>query len=116
MIMNDETKNYISKLINILQKKNNKSSEMLDIIDVLTQVYLKIDTTKNPEALINRLVHYIRSVAIKGRIYFPPEEEDLIIKLGAIGQKAGLNGLYMADFSDKSQFYSYFDKNKMIRR
>lgn len=69
MIMNDETKNYISKLINILQK-NNKSSEMLDIIDVLTQVYLKIDTTKNPEALINRLVHYIRSVAIKGRIYF----------------------------------------------
>ncbi|MFI3731138.1 bacteriocin immunity protein, partial [Vagococcus fluvialis] len=64
--MNDETKNYISKLINILQKKTNKSSEMLDIIDVLTQVYLKIDTTKNPEALINRLVHYIRSVAIKG--------------------------------------------------
>ena len=40
MIMNHETKSYISKLINILQKKNNKSSEIIDIIDELTQVNL----------------------------------------------------------------------------
>ncbi|MDN6771361.1 MAG: bacteriocin immunity protein, partial [Lactococcus sp.] len=29
------------------------------------------------------------------------------IQLSIIGQKAGLNGAYMADFSDKSQFYKF---------
>lgn len=33
-----------------------------------------------------------------------------MIDLGVIGQKAGLNGSYMSDYSDKSQFYSYPEK------
>lgn len=87
-----------------------QSGDLLDIIDVLMQVDKKITTTKNPEALVNRLVNYIRSVAIKGRLHFPDEEEKLMIDLGIIGQKAGLNGAYMADFSDKSQFYGMLEE------
>ncbi|TBX38344.1 bacteriocin immunity protein [Lactiplantibacillus paraplantarum] len=86
-----------------------QSGELLDIMDVLTQADKKIATVKNPEALVNRLVNYIRSVAIKGRMHFPDDEEKLMIDLGSIGQKAGLNGAYMADYSDKSQFYGLLE-------
>ena len=55
-------------------------------------------------------VNCIRSVALAGRIHFPKKEEVLIIDLGVLGQRAGLNGVYMADFSDKSQFYSIFEE------
>ncbi|MHC9533466.1 bacteriocin immunity protein [Dellaglioa sp. BT-FLS60] len=103
-------KKYIYDLISTLKLRQNQSPELLDIIDVLSQVYKKLDSAKNPPALINRLVNYIRSISIKGKIHFPSNEESLIIELGVIGQKAGLNGLYMADFSDKSQFYSYLEK------
>lgn len=116
MVDIENVKNIIHELYNSLEGRQNKSNELLDITDVLFQVYLKIDSANNPEALVNRLVHYIRSVSLKGRIYYPPKDENLMIKLGIIGQKAGINGLYKADFSDKSQFFSYFDNNKMIRR
>ncbi|KRK63859.1 hypothetical protein FC72_GL001098 [Companilactobacillus tucceti DSM 20183] len=49
-------------------------------------------------------------MALKGKIHFLKPEEDLIIDLGYFGQKAGLNGQYMADFSDKSQFYSFTEQ------
>ena len=83
---------------------------MNDIIDVLAQVYRKLPETKNPEALLNRLVNYIRSVALAGRIHFPTNEEKLIADIGILGQRAGLNGVYMADYSAKSQFYSIFEE------
>lgn len=104
------TKLYVKELYDLLLERDDQSSELLDIIDVLLQVYKKIDEVKNPEALVNRLVNYIRIIASTGRIHFPTDQEKLIIELGVIGQKAGLNGLYMADFSDKSQFYSIFEK------
>ncbi|EGO9277175.1 bacteriocin immunity protein [Enterococcus faecalis] len=107
---------YIHKLYNLLNKRKDNTSELLDITDVLLQVYKKLDTVENPEALVNRLVNYIRSMALKGRIYFPSTEEHLMIELGVIGQKAGLNGLYKADYSDKSQFYSYSELSEMPRR
>ncbi|MDV0430608.1 bacteriocin immunity protein [Lactiplantibacillus sp. DA1] len=100
----------IRGLIVRLSDWSNQSGDLLDIIDVLTQVGKKMTTVKNPEALVNRLVNYIRSVAIKGRLHFPDEEERLMIDLGFIGQKAGLNGTYMADYSDKSQFYGMLEK------
>ncbi|MCD2257468.1 bacteriocin immunity protein [Lactobacillus sp. CC-MHH1034] len=100
----------ISHLLKAMTKWTPQTSELLDITDVLAQVYQKIDTAKNPEALVNRLVNYIRIVSSKGRLHFPPAEEKLMIDLGAIGQRAGLNGSYMADFSDKSQFYSYTEQ------
>lgn len=109
-ITRTNTKQYVKELYGLLMKRPDQSAELLNITDVLLQVYKKIDQAKNPEALVNRLINYIRILASKGRIHFPAPQEDLIIKLGAIGQKAGLNGLYMADFSDKSQFYSPLEK------
>lgn len=81
-----------------------------DITDVLLQVNKQIDTSKNPEALVNRMVNYIRITASSEKLHFSKADEKLIIDLGMIGQQAGLNGQYMADFSDKSQFYSYTDR------
>ena len=94
-------------LYNCLCERKEQSNELLDIEDVLLQVYKKIDTVKNPEALINRLVQYIRSISLKGRLHYSSKEENLIIQLGEFGKKAGLNGLYRGDFSDKSQFYKF---------
>lgn len=100
----------IKELLGILNNYEKKQSELLDIIDVLAQVYRKLPETKNPEALLNRLVNYIRSVALAGRIHFPTNEAKLIADIGVLGQRAGLNGVYMADYSAKSQFYSIFEE------
>ena len=100
----------IKELLGILNNYEKKQSELLDIIDVLAQVYRKLPETKNPEALLNRLVNYIRSVALAGRIHFPTNIEKLIADIGILGQRAGLNGVYMADYSAKSQFYSIFEE------
>lgn len=112
----EKSKELIHDLYNKLSKRTNSSPELLDIIDVLYQVYLKIDTVSNPEALVQRLVNYIYSTGLKGKLYFPKDENNLIADLGVIGQRAGLNGLYKANYGDKSQFYSYFDDNKMPDR
>jgi predicted RND superfamily exporter protein len=99
----------ISLLVNYLESRDDKSSGLLDIIDVLKQVYKNLEDAKNPEALLNKLINYIRSVAMQYKIHFPSKEEKLIIDLEVLGQRAGLNGRYMADFSDKSQFYSLLE-------
>ncbi|WP_415589543.1 bacteriocin immunity protein [Liquorilactobacillus ghanensis] len=96
-------------LVNYLESYDYKNSGLLDIIDVLKQVYKNLEDVKNPEALLNKLVNYIRSVAMQYKMHFPSNEEKLIIDLGVLGQRAGLNGRYMADFSDKSQFYSLLE-------
>ncbi|MGV0168463.1 bacteriocin immunity protein [Furfurilactobacillus sp. WILCCON 0119] len=101
-----EAQQTIDDLYNLLYSRKDQSAEMQDITDVLLQVYKTLPTNKNPEALLNHLVNYIRSVSLAGRIHFPPDQETLIINLGVMGHRAGLNGSYMADFSDKSQFYS----------
>lgn len=83
-----------------------------DITDVILQVNKQIATSKNPAALANRMVNYIRITASSEKLHFSKADEKLIIDLGVIGQRAGLNGQYMADFSDKSQFYSYTNKSR----
>ena len=103
----EDAKEYIHKLYNNLSKREDHSAELIDITDVLLQVYTKLDHEKNPAALVNRLVNYIRSMALKGKIHFPSEDEKLMIELRQIGQRAGLNGVYRSNYSDKSQFYSY---------
>lgn len=105
--MNKLEKEIVSDLYNRLVKRDTKSSELSDILDVLLKVYQKLDTEKHPERLINKLIQYIRITASTGKINFSSEEEKLTIQLSVIGQKAGLNGSYMADFSDKSQFYKF---------
>lgn len=106
----NQAQTNIKELLGILNNYEKKQSELLDIIDVLAQVYRKLPETKNPEALLNRLVNYIRSVALAGQIHFPTNEEKLIADIGILGQRAGLNGVYMADYSAKSQFYSIFEE------
>lgn len=100
-----DSKKYIEELSASLSNRDNKSTELLDIIDVLNQVDKRLDETKDVPPLINRLVNYIRSVSLAGKIDYPKADESLMIELSNIGKKAGINGAYMADFSDKSQFY-----------
>ena len=64
----EKSKELIHDLYNKLSKRTNSSPELLDIIDVLYQVYLKIDTVSNPEALVQRLVNYIYSTGLKGKL------------------------------------------------
>lgn len=97
-------------LYQVLDQRSNKNSQLLDILDVLQQVIKTVPDTSNPAALVNRLVNYIRIVASTGKLHFSGSSEKLMIQLGVIGQKGGLNGAYMADFADKSYFYRPFEK------
>lgn len=112
----EKAKIVIHKLYNSLMKHEDQTNELLDVTDVLFQVYGKLDTTSHDVLLINKLVNYIRSVSVKGRIKYSSNEEEWMIELGEIGKKAGSTGLYLGNFSDKSQFYSYFDREKLVYR
>lgn len=109
-MMNHVEKEIVLELYDMLANGDNQSGHMLDILDVLLAVYKKLDKAKHPERLINRLNQYIRITASTGKINFSSEAEQLIIELGTIGQKAGINGSYMADFFDKSQFYQFGER------
>lgn len=50
--------------------KRDKTKAILDITDVLLQVYKKIDSEKYPEILINKLVNYIYIVGFDNKIHF----------------------------------------------
>lgn len=103
----ESMKSHIHDLYNSLKNRKKQTSEILDITDVLLQVYKNIDTCKNPEVLINRLINYIRFVSLKGKLSYLPNEDKIINELAEFSKKVGLNGLYRADVSDKSQFYNY---------
>lgn len=78
-----------------------------DILEVLQKVYLKLEKQKyelDPSPLINRLVNYLYFTAYTNKIRFTEYQEELIRNLSEIGRTAGINGLYRADYGDKSQF------------
>jgi transcriptional regulator with XRE-family HTH domain len=102
-------KQYIKELDGLLRYEPNPTPQLLDITDVLAQVYRKLDTAKNPEALLNRMVNYIRVKAKAGNYIFPRPQESLLGELAWFGAKAGWNGAYMSDFSDKRQFYGLLE-------
>lgn len=104
-----QTQHDIELLTPLLAARPDQTPEMRDILDVLGQVHKKITKVKNPPALVNRLVNYIRIRSSAGKLHYPKNQEALLIDLSVIGQQAGWNGLYRADFSDKSQFYSIFE-------
>lgn len=114
MISQSIAKENTHTLYNSLMAHPDKSNALLDITDVLLQVYLKIDTVKNPEALVNRLANYIYSVGF-GKIHLAKDEEHLLIDLGAFGQRAGWNGVYRGDYTAKADFFSYADEHKYAR-
>ena len=103
----DHTKKVIHELYNSLMTRPNQTKELLDITDVLFKIYKKIDTAKYPEILVNKLVNYIYIVGFDNKIRFIDNDEKLLIELGDISKKAGINSKYKANFTDKSQFYSY---------
>ncbi|KRK77920.1 hypothetical protein [Companilactobacillus alimentarius] len=45
-----------------------------------------------------------------GRVHFSREEDNLLIELGDLSKRSGLNGRNRANFNDKSQFYGLFEK------
>lgn len=102
------TKQYIHDLYNELMQQSNKNSALLDITDVLVQVYSKIDQAKNKEALLNRMVNYIYIVGFSN-INLSKKAENDLIELGDIAKRAGWNGIYRGNSVDKSQFYGMFE-------
>ncbi|KRK81146.1 bacteriocin immunity protein [Companilactobacillus nodensis] len=111
----EEVKELIHGLYNYLIKVPNPSTGLLNITDVLLQVYTKIDDTKDIDPLISRLVNYIYVEGFDN-VTLPKKQDNQLIELANMAKRAGWNGRNRANFTDKSQFYSYFDKNKMPRR
>lgn len=54
-----ETKEVIHELYNSLMDRPQKPSGLLDITDVLLQVYKKLDTVRYPEYLIKKFVLWV---------------------------------------------------------
>lgn len=104
-----QAQHLIDELYNELIKRPDQVGGLIDITDVLLQVYKKLDDTKAVEPLVNRLVNYIYSVGFANKIHFDRKQEHLLIELGDIAKAAGWNGLNRANYSDKMQFYSVFD-------
>ncbi|WP_125772317.1 bacteriocin immunity protein [Companilactobacillus furfuricola] len=102
-----QVKENIKELYDQLNSREAKNAHLLNIIDVLMQVYKKLDKSKDPVVLVNHMVNYCYVEGF-GRILLTKSEEALLIELGTYGKKAGLNGRYLADFANKSQFYSIF--------
>lgn len=104
-----QVKENIKNLYDQLNATEDKNSHLLNITDVLMQVYNKLDKSKDPVVLVNHMVNYCYVEGF-GRILLTKSEEALLIELGTYGKEAGLNGRYMANFADKSQFYSIFEE------
>lgn len=103
-------KEVIHELYNSLAARSEQSARLLDILDVLAQVYKKIDQEEYPEYLVDRLVKYIYTVGFNNKIRFLGQDGKLLVELSDVAKKAGLNSRYRADYSDKSQFYGFFEE------
>ncbi|KRM58861.1 bacteriocin immunity protein [Ligilactobacillus animalis] len=103
-------KEVIHELYNSLAERPEQSARLLDILDVLAQVYKKIDQEEYPEYLVDRLVKYIYAVGFNNKIRFLGQDGKLLVELSDVAKKAGLNSRYRADYSDKSQFYGFFEE------
>jgi len=105
----EEIKQYVHNLYDSLMQRSDKTAHLLNITDVLAQVYLKVDRVKNPEALVSKLVNYIYMEGFS-RVSLSKAEEHWLIELGNISKRAGWNGRYRANVDDKSEFYSIFER------
>ncbi|KRO00018.1 bacteriocin immunity protein [Companilactobacillus kimchiensis] len=109
MDIREDAKLHIHNLYNSLNQRQEKPSYLLNITDVLAQVYLKMDTAKNPEVWLNRLANYIYNEEFN-RIHLTREEDKDLMALGNLSKSAGWNGMNRGNFNDKSQFYSIFER------
>lgn len=99
-------KNEVHELYNRLLARDEQPGAILDITDVLMQVYRKIDAATHPEQLIDQLMNYIRNTSMERHLHFTKDEEANIINLEALGTRVGLNGRYRSVVS-KQEFYKF---------
>lgn len=97
--MKCESKQIVHDLYNDLDQ-----SDMKDIKEVLLEVYKKLEDNKENVPLINRLVNFIYFTAFNKKLHFSEEQENMVRQLSAIGQRAGLNGVYRSNYGEKTQF------------
>lgn len=102
-MMGNESKQLVHDLYNNLVQSST-GKEMEDIKEVLLKVYKRLNDSKENPPLINRLINFIYFKAITEKLTFSEEQDELIRQLSSIGQRAGLNGSYRANYGDKSQF------------
>lgn len=95
-------KETVHQLYNSISE--NSGVELDEIKEVLLKTYVKLDKTKDCTALINRLVNFIYFKGYPGNLKFTDSQIALINELTQIGKKAGINGIYRGDYTDKSQF------------
>lgn len=77
---------------------------MEDVKEALLKVYKKLDTVNDDVPVINRLVNFLYFKGFTEHLKFTSSQDKLISELSHIGGKAGLNGSYRSDYTDKSQF------------
>lgn len=80
------------------------NNDLAELKEVLMKVYKKLDTLKDDAPLINRLVNFIYYKGYTEHWKLTVKQEDLIQQLAQIGSKAGLNGAYLSDYGNLSQF------------
>jgi len=102
-------KNTIQELLQRLLRRPTPSVELLDIIDVLTEINQKIDTTNEPAIMVTHLVTYIRCTASGGQVVFTNDEARLITQLSEFGHLASQMDQNDTDSADKAQFYGCFE-------
>lgn len=68
MEIREKAQAQIHKLYNDLMQ-HEQTPALIDITDVLLQVYKKLDTVKNPEVWVNRLVNYIPELFMNKQKY-----------------------------------------------
>jgi len=105
----EKAKKNIQVLYDSLMARPEKSAHLLNITDVLKQVYVKIDNAKDPSVLISRLAKYIYVEGFS-RVVLSNDEEKALMELGGLSKDASWNGMNMGDFNDKSQFYSFSEQ------
>ncbi|WP_338233041.1 bacteriocin immunity protein [Companilactobacillus muriivasis] len=105
----EKAKENIQVLYDSLMARPEKSAHLLNITDVLKQVYVKIDTAKDPYVLLSRLAKYIYVEGFS-RVVLSKDEEKALMELGNLSKDASWNGMNMGDFNDKSQFYSFSEQ------
>ena len=96
------SKQLIHDLYNSIAKSDIENSD--DINEVLLKVYSKLDTSKENEILINRLLNYIYFTALTEKISFNEEQTDIINQLNKIGGNVGVTNAYRSPIGSKYSF------------
>jgi len=107
-----EAKVVVHELYNSLNQHSNKDKQLLDCIDVLLQVYLKVDYAHNSDALINRLANYLSI----NENNFSDDEINLLDSLTNDVKDSELSESDKSDYGNKLLLYNYADHDDGLRK